>query len=141
MGLPNYVKITKNGITYEDGTDRINYTMHELIRAALRDSAKYICKEVRELIKRRTGRLAKNTQYWVRTKQKYPDLQVGFKPGGFYGGFQETGTSKIPKIGALSESVESNIDTIREIQGRYLSAIEDEEKAKALISEEEYEGE
>lgn len=30
-------------------------------------------------------------------KAKIPDLQVGFKPGGFYGLYQEIGTSKAPK--------------------------------------------
>lgn len=137
MALPSYVKFTKDGITYESGADRVNYTLKELVRAALRDTGKFVCKTARKDIKRRTGRLAKNTQYWVRAKQETPDLQVGFKPGGFYGGYQETGTSKIPKIGALSNAVEGNIDTIRQIQGQYLSAIAD---AGSLINEGEYEG-
>lgn len=85
------------------------------------------------------GRLAKNIQYWVRKKEG--DLQVGFKPGGFYGGFQELGTEKQPKIGALSAAVKDNINTIRDIEGKYLSAIEDEQEALHLISEEEYQGE
>ena len=117
------------------------WTLNELIRAALRDVGKFVCKNTRKAIRKRTGRLAKNTQYWVRTKQKTPNLQVGFKPGGFYGGFQETGTSKIPKIGALSNSVNDNIDEIMKIQGAYLSAIEDEKQAEELIDEGEYQGE
>ena len=141
MSLPNYVKLEKDGVTYESGADRVNWTLNELIRAALRDVGKFVCKNTRKAIRKRTGRLAKNTQYWVRTKQKTPNLQVGFKPGGFYGGFQETGTSKIPKIGALSNSVNDNIDEIMKIQGAYLSAIEDEQKAEELIDEGEYQGE
>lgn len=47
--------------------------------------------------KTQDGTLSENTQYWVRSKQKIPDLQVGFKPGGFYGLYQEIGTSKAPK--------------------------------------------
>ena len=141
MPLPNYVKFEKDGVTYESGADRVNWTLNELIRAALRDVGKFVCKNTRKAIRKRTGRLAKNTQYWVRTKQKTPNLQVGFKPGGFYGGFQETGTSKIPKIGALSNSVNDNIDEIMKIQGAYLSAIEDEKQAEELIDEGEYQGE
>lgn len=141
MPLPNYVKFEKDGVTYESGADRVNWTLNELIRAALRDVGKFVCKNTRKAIRKRTGRLAKNTQYWVRTKQKTPNLQVGFKPGGFYGGFQETGTSKIPKIGALSNSVNDNIDEIMKIQGAYLSAIEDEQQAEELIDEGEYQGE
>ncbi len=141
MSLPNYVKLEKDGVTYESGADRVNWTLNELIRAALRDVGKFVCKNTRKAIRKRTGRLAKNTQYWVRTKQKTPNLQVGFKPGGFYGGFQETGTSKIPKIGALSNSVNDNIDEIMKIQGAYLSAIEDEQQAEELIDEGEYQGE
>ena len=30
MALPNYTKITKNGVEYIDGTDRCNYTIKEL---------------------------------------------------------------------------------------------------------------
>lgn len=141
MPLPNYVKFEKDGVTYESGADRVNWTLNELVRAALRDVGKFVCKNTRKAIRKRTGRLAKNTQYWVRTKQKTPNLQVGFKPGGFYGGFQETGTSKIPKIGALSNSVNDNIDEIMKIQSAYLSAIEDEKQAEELIDEGEYQGE
>lgn len=140
MSLPNSVKFKKDGIEFTDNTERTQHTMHELCRAALRDSGKHICRSTRKKIKRQTGRLAKNTQYWVRKKQKYPDLQVGFKPGGFYGIFQEIGTSEQPKIGALSSSVEDDIETIRKIQAQYLSAIA-EDNINGLIDEEEMIGE
>lgn len=133
MGVPSVVKFTKNGIEYTSSVDRANYTIRELIRAALKDTGKYVCRETRKKIHRKTGRVAKNTQYWVRSKDG--DLQVGFKPGGFYGGFQELGTSKQPKIGALYNSVSENIAQIQEIQGKYLSAIEDENTALGLIDE------
>ena len=140
MGVPkSVVKIRKDGVEYISSVDRVNYTIQELTRAALRDAGKFICKRTRQAIKRRTGKLARNTQYWVRKKEC--DLQVGFKPGGFYGGFQELGTERQPKIGALYDSVKDNIKTIRDIEAQYLSAIEDEQRAMALISEEEYQGE
>lgn len=140
MSLPKTVKITKNGVEIISNVDRIQYTLKELERAALRDVGKLVCKRSRQKIKRRTGRLAKNTQYWVRSKQEVPDLQVGFKPGGFYGLYQEIGTNKYPKIGALSDAAESNIKDIIKIEQQYLSAYGTEE-AERKISEGEYSGE
>lgn len=140
MPLPKSVKFSRNGVEFLSNCDRIQYTIAELTRAALRDTGKYICRETRKKIKRRTGRLAKNTQYWVRARQETPDLQVGFKPGGFYGLFQEIGTQKYPKIAALTDSTENNIATIQKIQQQYLSAI-GSESAESMINEEEYSGE
>ena len=140
MPLPKSVKFTKNGVEYLSNCERIQYTLKELTRAALRDSGKYICKKTRKKIKRRTGRMARNTQYWVRAKQDVPDLQVGFKPGGFYGLYQEIGTVKQNKIGALADSTENEIDEIRKIQAQYLSGI-GTENAESLIDEGEYQGE
>lgn len=139
MSIPkSVVKIKKDGVEFVSNVDRASYTIRELTRAALRDVGKLVCKRTRQKIKRRTGRLSKNTQYWVRKKEG--DLLVGFKPGGFYGGFQELGTEKQPKVGALYNAVKENINTIRDIEGKYLSAIEDEQKALRLIEEEEYTG-
>ncbi len=140
MPLPKSVKFKKNGVEYLSNCDRLQYTIKELIRAALRDTGKYVCREARKKIKRRTGRLAKNTQYWVRSKQETPDLQVGFKPGGFYGIFQEIGTEREPKIAALATSTEGNVATIQKIQQQYLSAV-GSESAESMIDEGEYSGE
>ena len=90
MGLPNYTKITKNGVEYLDGTDRCCYTIKELSRAALRDVGKFICKIAR------------------------------------------------PKLSPIYGSVADNVNEIRRIEGQYLSAIEEENRALGLISEEEY---
>lgn len=140
MPLPrSVIKINRDGIEYTSSVDRVNYTIQELTRAALRDVGKYICRRTRQQIKRRTGRLAKNIQYWVRKKEG--DLQVGFKPGGFYGMFQELGTKNIPKQAALYNTVKDNIRIIRDIEAQYLSAVEDEQRAMALINEGEYQGE
>lgn len=140
MGVPkSVVKINRDGVEYISSVDRVNYTISELTRAALRDVGKFICKRTRQSIRRRTEKLARNTQYWVRKKDC--DLQVGFKPGGFYGGFQELGTERQPKVGALYDTVKDNIKTIRDIEAQYLSAIEEEQRALSLIGEEEYQGE
>ena len=140
MSIPKAVNITKNGVEFVSNVERLQYTLKELERAALRDVGKLVCKRTKQKIKRRTGRLAKNTQYWVRSKQKVPDLQVGFKPGGFYGLYQEIGTSEILKIGALSNAAEDNISDIIKIESQYLSGIGTEE-AESLIKEGDYQGE
>lgn len=140
MSLPKAVKITKNGVEFVSNVERLQYTLKELERAALRDVGKLVCNRTRKQIKRRTGRLSKNTQYWVRSKQQIPDLQVGFKPGGFYGLYQEIGTNKYPKIAALSNAAEDNISDIIKIESRYLSGIGTEE-AESLIKEGDYQGE
>lgn len=135
MAVPSSVKIKKNGVEFESNVERCNYTIQELTRAAMKDVGRFVTKRAKQNIKKRTGKLAKNTQYWVRKKDC--DLQVGFKPGGFYGGFQELGTSKTPKIAALYNAVADNISTIRSIEAQYLSAIEDEQRALSLIDESE----
>lgn len=43
MSLPKSVKFKKDGVVYENNVDKIKYTMHELARAALRDTGKFVC--------------------------------------------------------------------------------------------------
>ncbi len=139
MSMPKSVtKIKKDGVEFTSNVDRANYTIRELTRAALKDVGRFIVKQTKNRIKKRTGILYKHIQYWVRPWQM--DLQVGFKPEGWYGMYQEMGSTKTPKIGALRDAVESNIDMIQEIEGKYLSAIEDDIRAANLIDEAEYEG-
>lgn len=121
--VPPSIKIKKDGIVYENNCDQAAYFIHELIHAALRDTGKYIVKNARAKLPKRSGRARKNTQYWVRKKDL--DLQIGYKKGGFYGGFFELGTSKTAKTEPIYSSVRDGIDTIKRIQGQYLSAMND----------------
>ena len=139
MAIPSVVKLKRNGVEYTSKVERTKYLLSELVRAALKDTGRYICKMTRKQIRRRTGRMAKNTQYWVRKRDM--DLQVGFKPGGWYGMYQELGTENKSKIGALKNAVTLNLAEIRRIQGQYLSTIEDENRALGLIDETEARGE
>lgn len=143
MPVPkSVIKIKKGNIEYISNVDRVNYTLNELTRAALRDVGKYLCNRFRSnyygLFKRKKGRVGKYTQYWVRKREC--DLQIGIKPFAFYGAFQEFGSSKTKKLGLLQKTVNENIPKIVEIESKYLSALEDEAKALALVSEQEYEG-
>lgn len=152
MAIPKSVtKVSKDGsVTYTQSVDRVNYTMRELTRAALRDVGKFLCKEFRNAyystFKKQTGNVGRSTQYWVKYKQKDIELQIGLKKtkdrskDGFYGMFQEIGTKSIPKYALLSRAVQDNIAKIVEIESQYLSALEDEARALSLISEEDYEG-
>lgn len=136
------IKFDKNGVRYESKAERACYTIRELTRAALRDVGKFVCRTFRKSyyshFRRRRGRVGKYTQYWVRKKEM--NLQVGLKPNAFYGGFQEFGSSKTPKLGLLTNAVQDNIAEIIKIESRYLSALEDEAKALSLAKEEEYGG-
>ena len=80
MAVPKSVtKISKDGnVTYTQSVDRVNYTSRELTRAALRDVGKFVCKQFRNAyyarFKRKSGRVGKFTQYWVKHKQKDVEL-------------------------------------------------------------------
>lgn len=138
---PSVTKINKDGITFVSNIDRTQYTIRELARRALFDVAKFIRKEIIKELKKlpgmkRSKRIYNSTQYWVRKKEG--DLQIGFKHNSWYGVHQELGDRKQPKRSILRNIVYNNIDKIRLIEGQYLSAIENENKALGLISEDEY---
>ena len=90
---------------------------------------------------KRSKKLYKSTQYWVRKRET--DLQIGFKHNTWYGainelggytrGGKDKGLRRVKKRGILRSTVMENIDEIRRIQGAYLSAIENENKALGLI--------
>src|SRR5690625_3812780 len=82
---------------------------------------------------RRSKRIYSSTQYWVRRIEA--DLQIGFKHDSWYGARSELGTSNQPKRNILRSTVYDNIDQIRIIQGQYLSAIQDKNKALGLVDE------
>lgn len=151
MSVPKSVtKTIKKGqnveLTFTDNCDRVQYTMKELCRAALRDVGKYVCKNFKTAyysrFRRITGNVGRNTKYWVKHKyEEIPSLEVGIKNNGFYGRFQEFGTSRgIARHEMLTRSAQDHISEIIEIESRYLSALEDEAAALNLTSENDYEG-
>jgi len=149
MGLPkSVVRFDKNGVKYISNVERCQYTIRELMRAALRDVGKFVTRKCNECAMKlyhdsmkKSLRVRGKTsafQYWARKQEC--DLQVGIKHDTWYGVHQELGTSKMKKLGILKNTVYENIPTIIEIESKYLSALEDEAKALRLISEEEYGG-
>lgn len=142
MPLPkSNMKINKKGVQYTSNIDRASYTIKELSRAALRDVARLIKYSIRQEfnklqgMRKQTGRFKGAYQHWLRKKDG--DLQIGIKANTWYGVQQEMGDRNQPKRDILRNAVMNNIDEIRRIEGQYLSAIENETAALALINEEE----
>ncbi len=132
--VPSAIKITKNGVQYINKVDRTKYMLKELVHAANKDVGKYATREAKKKMRSRTYRGKKNTQYWAR---KDGSLLVGYKPGGFYMGFEELGTSNHIKKEFLKNAVLQNKNEIRKIQGTYIKSIEDENKVLGIIDESE----
>lgn len=147
MSTPKTVtKVLNNGVTYTSNVDRCEYTMKELCRGALRDVAKFVRKEFKNNyyshFQKHTGKGGTIPKAKVYSSEStiYPRVEIGLKRGkvdGFYGMFQELGTSRTPKLGLLTHAVEDNVAQIIEIESKYLSALEDEAEALRLIDEEE----
>ena len=142
MSLPKGARITRDGIEFVNNVDVVQYTLKELIRAALRDCGKLYCNRFRQAyyahFKRKKGNVGRFTQYWVRSKQETPDLLVGIKPNAFYGGMQEFGSSKTNKLGLMVNTAMSNIDNFEKLQAQYLSELNKENPI--IESEGDYEG-
>ncbi len=142
MALPKAIKITRDGVEFTNNVDVVQYTLKELIRAALRDCGKLFCNRFRQAyykqFKRKKGNVSRYTQYWVRSKQETPDLLVGIKPNAFYGGFQEFGSSKTSRLGLMTSTVQDNIDVMQQIQAQYLSALNQD--SPSIENEGDYEG-
>lgn len=148
MSVPkSVVKVKKEGVEYTSNVDACEYYIYELNRAALRDVAKFVKKRFREsfytYFDKKTGNAGRATSSVVLSNRdtKYPRVEIGLKKSqlkGVYGYEQEFGTSTVPRLGLMQGAVEENIPTIIEIESKYLSALEDEAKALALIDESEH---
>lgn len=144
---PSVTKIDKNGVHFVESVDRANYLLTELTRAAMRDVAKYVLRIVRANVRgiskqtRRMRYAGMRYQYWIRKKET--DLQLGIEntargaETAWWADQAELGTAGQPKRGFLRSAVYENIQTIRQIEAQYLSAIEDEMTAASMVDEEE----
>lgn len=144
------LKFKKDGVEYTDSVDRANYYISELTRAAMRDVGRLVTRECAKRVRGISKQMAKakwapkRYQFWVRKREN--DLIVGIEntkygaETAWWADQAELGTNNQPKRGILRGSVYDNIDQIRVIEAQYLSAIEDELRADALIDEDETEG-
>jgi hypothetical protein len=141
MPMPRSItRVNRNGVRFTSNVNRAEYTLTELTRAALRDIGKVITfKAIAEVKKIADGKLIvwnkkyKEFQYWNR--QRETDLQVGIKHETWFGVDQELGLNGQPKRDILRKAVFENLQTIREIQAKYLKHIEDEMTAQRMIDE------
>ena len=141
MSLPkSVIKIDKKGVKFVSNVDAAKYTIRELTFGANYDMAKALMKLLRDEAKKSPSikrlpnkRFRALFQYWVRKRDA--DLQIGIKADTWYGVDAELGTKNQPKRGILRNTVYNNIPLIKEIQGKYFSAISDKNKAEALIKE------
>lgn len=148
MSVPrSVVKFKKGTVEYTSSVDFAKYAIQELTRAALRDVGRFVSRssnsaamQLHGLKKSRRVRGKTSAfQFWVRKQET--DLQVGIKHDTWYGVAQELGDSKMPKLGILRNTTYDNIPTIVEIESKYLSALESEAAALAMIgSEGDYQG-
>lgn len=151
MPIPkSVVKFSKDGVTFTSSVDRVQYTLQELTRAAMRDVGRLITRECAKRVRsinrqmRKAKWAPKRYQYWVRPQEC--DLQVGIEnlkygaETAWWADQAELGTNNQPKRGILRGATYDHINDIVRIEAQYLSAIEDELKAQELIDEEETEG-
>jgi HK97 gp10 family phage protein len=132
-------------INYQSNVKQVKTMMTELERAALKEVAKFLRPLIKKAIPVKEGTLRKNVGTWV--KKKDASLQIGIytraraKRKGYKYAFHahlvHFGTRKTRAIPFLSDIVMQSIDQIRLIQGKFLKEIEDENRAKGLIKEEE----
>lgn len=148
MSVPrSVVKFKKGTVEYTSSVDFAKYAIQELTRAALRDVGRFVSRSSNSAAmnlhglkkSRRVKGKTSAFQFWVRKQET--DLQVGIKHGTWYGVAQELGDSKMQKLGILRNTTYDNIPTIVEIESKYLSALESEAAALAMIgSEGDYQG-
>jgi HK97 gp10 family phage protein len=132
-------------VKYESRASEVKNVMAELERAALKEVAKFLRKEVKGRVPVGKGTLKKNIGSWVRKKDTV--LQIGVytrerakKKGykyAYHAHLVEFGTKKMSAKPFLRPAVMENIDQIRLIEGKYLKNIEEENRARGLIKEEE----
>ena len=143
MSVPkSVVKFSRNGVTYTSNVEFAQYSIRELTRAALRAVGKFISRTCNSAAmalpglkkSRRVRGRTSAFQYWARAREG--DLQVGIKHNTWYGVAQELGANRQPRRDILRNAVQNNIAQIVEIESKYLSALESEAAALALIESE-----
>lgn len=152
MSVPkSIVKMKKGEVTYTSSVDYAQYCIQELVRGALRDVGKVMRSKYRtyfyQATKRHSGLAGAALQYWVRKQEG--DLQLGLwkttRPAkGFWGGFYEIGSDspRVPKLNIMYNMVESEVQTIIDIESKYLTALNNDDPLSGMdISEDDYESE
>jgi hypothetical protein len=123
-------------VTYQSNAKEVKKAISQLEKKALRETAKFLRKEIKKTVPVDDGVLKKNVGSWVRGKAKEdPVLQIGVydrtrarKKGytyAYHAHLVQFGTVKTGGIDYLRAPVFDNIDKIRELQADFLRQIED----------------
>ena len=150
-----YTSKNKYGqVEFTNNVDRVNYTIEELTRAALRDVGKVLIPKIREATPKKTGLLSKSWQKWVKKVKGdgHVELDIGVytskqakKKGQSYahhahlillGHYTVDRKRFIPGNNFFYQVVADNLSLIRDTEAQYLSAIEDEQNAIRIAEQE-----
>jgi hypothetical protein len=128
--------MTNQTTTYQSNAKAIKKALNKLEKQALRETAKYLRKEIKGAVPIDEGVLKKNVGSWVRGRaNETPNLQIGVydstrakKKGytyAYHAHLVQFGTVKTSRTDYLRAPVLRNISKIRDIQAEYIRQIED----------------
>jgi len=124
------------GVQFESNAKAVKSAIAKLEKQALRETAKFLRKEIKRTVPVKEGVLRKNVGSWVKGKSnETPVLQIGVynrararKKGyryAYHAHLVQFGTVKMQGTDYLRAPVLRNIDKIREIQADSIRQIED----------------
>jgi HK97 gp10 family phage protein len=124
-----------NNQTYQSNAKEVKKAISKLEKKALRETAKFLRKEIKKATPKDEGVLRKNVGSWVKGKStEDPVLQIGVYdrtrarkkgyPYAYHAHLVQFGTVKMGATDYLRGPVFNNINKIREIQGDFLREIE-----------------
>ena len=128
-----------NYVRYESNAKEIKRAIRKLEKAALRETAKFLRKDIKKTVPVDEGVLKKNVGSWVKGKaNEEPVLQIGVydrarakKKGykyAYHAHLVQFGTLKMKATDFLRAPVFNQISKIRDIQAKYLKKIENIKK-------------
>jgi HK97 gp10 family phage protein len=130
------IPMAENQVRFESNAKEVQKAIRQLEKKALRETAKFLRKEIKKKVPVDDGVLKKNVGSWVKGKAKEdPVLQIGVydqaranKKGytyAYHAHLVQFGTVNMGATDYLRAPVFDNIDKIQEIQGDFLAEIKD----------------
>lgn len=124
-----------NNVTYQSNAKEIKQALNKLEKKALRETAKFLRKEIKKQVPVDDGVLKKNVGSWVKGRiNEVPKLEIGVydrarskKKGytyAYHAHLVQFGTVNMPGIDFMRSPVLQNIGKIRDIQAEYIRQIE-----------------
>jgi HK97 gp10 family phage protein len=128
--------MANNQPTYQSNAKEVKKAITTLEKKALRETAKFLRKEIKKTVPKDEGTLRKNVGSWVKGKgNEVPVLQIGVydkaranKKGytyAYHAHLVQFGTVKMGATDYLRAPVIGNISKIRELQADFIRQIED----------------